>query len=65
MDKTISFVILGGGILLVILGIVTSNSFSFDIAHIFNIFTGAPTEGILVGGIVVSITGLAGLVVWA
>lgn len=61
MDKTLALVILIGGILLVIYGISASNSVSSDISRVF---TDAPTDKaiwILVGGVVVSIVGLAGL----
>ena len=62
MDKTISLAILAGGILLLIFGVNTSNSVSSDISRVF---TDAPTDKaiwMLVGGIVVSVIGLAGLV---
>lgn len=61
MDKTLALVILIGGILLVIYGISASNSVSSDISRVF---TDAPTDKaiwMLVGGVVVSIVGLAGL----
>jgi hypothetical protein len=62
MDKTISLVILAGGILLVIFGVNASNSFSSDVSRVF---TDAPTDKaiwMLVSGVVVTIIGLAGLV---
>lgn len=61
MDKTISLAILAGGILLVIFGVNASNSLSSDISRVF---TDAPTDKaiwMLVGGVVVTIIGLAGL----
>jgi protein-S-isoprenylcysteine O-methyltransferase Ste14 len=61
MDKTISLAILAGGILLVIFGVSASNSFSSDISRIF---TDAPTDKaiwMLVGGVVLTVVGLAGL----
>lgn len=61
MDKTIALAILAGGILLVIFGISASNSISSDISRVF---TDAPTDKaiwMLVGGVVVTIIGLAGL----
>lgn len=61
MDKTIALAILVGGILLVIYGVNASNSVSSDISRVF---TDAPTDKaiwMLVGGVVVSIVGLAGL----
>jgi hypothetical protein len=59
MDK---LAILAGGILLVIFGVSASNSVSSDISRVF---TDAPTDKaiwMLVGGVVVTIIGLAGLV---
>jgi Protein of unknown function (DUF3185) len=61
MDKTISLAFVAGGILLVIFGVSASNSLSSDISRIF---TDAPTDKaiwMLVGGVVVTIIGLAGL----
>ncbi|MCR4346417.1 MAG: DUF3185 family protein [Sulfuricaulis sp.] len=61
MDKTISLAILAAGILLVVFGINASNSISSDISRVF---TDAPTDKaiwMLVGGVVVTIIGLAGL----
>ena len=61
MDKTIAVALLAGGVLLVIFGISASNSFSSDISRVF---TDAPTDKaiwMLVGGVVVSVIGLAGL----
>jgi hypothetical protein len=62
MDKTISLAILAGGIVLVIFGVSASNSFSSDVSRFF---TDAPTDKaiwMLVGGVVLTIVGLAGLV---
>ncbi|BAV34072.1 membrane protein [Sulfuricaulis limicola] len=61
MDKAISLAILAAGILLVVFGINASNSISSDISRVF---TDAPTDKaiwMLVGGVVVTIIGLAGL----
>jgi hypothetical protein len=61
MDKTISLALLAGGILLVIFGVSASNSVSSDISRVF---TDAPTDKaiwMLVGGVVITIIGLAGL----
>lgn len=61
MDKTIAIALLIGGILLVGFGISASNSFSSDISRVF---TDAPTDKaiwMLVGGVIVTIVGLAGL----
>ena len=61
MDKAISLAILAAGIVLVVFGINASNSISSDISRVF---TDAPTDKaiwMLVGGVVVTIIGLAGL----
>ena len=61
MNKPISLAILAGGILLVIFGIDAVNSTGSDISRFF---TGAPTDRamwMLVGGVIASVIGLAGL----
>ena len=61
MDKTISLALLAAGILLVIFGVSASNSFSSDISRVF---TDAPTDKaiwMLVGGVVLTVIGLAGM----
>lgn len=61
MEKAISLAILAAGILLVIFGISASNSISSDISRVF---TDAPTDKaiwMLVGGVIVTVIGLAGL----
>jgi hypothetical protein len=61
MDKTISLAILAGGILLLIFGVNASHSVSSDISRFF---TDAPTDKaiwMLVGGVIVTVIGLAGL----
>jgi len=61
MDKATSLAVLAGGILLVIYGVSASNSISSDISRVF---TDAPTDKtiwMLVGGVVLTIIGLAGL----
>jgi hypothetical protein len=61
MNKAISLAILAGGILVMILGINANNSAGSDISRFF---TGAPTDRaiwMLVGGVVASVIGLAGL----
>jgi Protein of unknown function (DUF3185) len=62
MNKMISVAILAGGILVLIFGINAVNSTGSDISRFF---TGAPTDHamwMLVGGVVASVVGLAGLV---
>ncbi|MBF8277238.1 MAG: hypothetical protein HW390_2311 [Candidatus Brocadiaceae bacterium] len=61
MNKLVSFAILGGGILFIIIGVSAAKSFSSDISRFF---TGSPTDKaiwMLVGGAVASIIGLVGL----
>ena len=61
MNKLISLAILAGGIVLVVFGVAATKSFSSDISRFF---TGSPTDKaiwMLLGGIVVTIIGLAGL----
>ncbi len=61
MNKLVSLAILGGGILFIIIGVSATKSFSSDISRFF---TGSPTDKaiwMLVGGVVASIIGLAGL----
>jgi Protein of unknown function (DUF3185) len=62
MNTAISLAILAGGILVMIFGINAVNSTGSDISRFF---TGAPTDRaiwMLVGGLVASVIGLAGLV---
>jgi capsule polysaccharide export protein KpsE/RkpR len=61
MNKLISLAILAVGIVLVIYGVSASKSFSSDVSRFF---TGSPTDKtiwMLLGGIVATIIGLAGL----
>ena len=61
MNKAVSLALLAGGILLLILGVSASNSFSSDISRFF---TGAPTDRaiwMLIGGGVMSVVGIVGL----
>jgi len=61
MNKAISLAVLAGGILVLIFGINAINSTGSDISRFF---TGAPTDRamwLLVGGVVASVIGLAGL----
>jgi hypothetical protein len=61
MNKAISLAILAGGILVMIFGINADNSAGSDISRFF---TGAPTDRtmwLLVGGLIASVAGLAGL----
>ena len=60
MNKSISVALLVGGVVLIIVGINATNSFSSDVSRFF---TGSPTDKaiwILIGGIVAAVVGLAG-----
>jgi len=59
MNKIISLALLIGGVVLMIIGINATNSFSSDVSRFF---TGSPTDKavwMLLGGLVASIVGLA------
>jgi hypothetical protein len=58
MNKTLSLALLIGGVVLMIIGINATNSFSSDVSRFF---TGSPTDKavwMLIGGIVAAIVGL-------
>lgn len=60
MNKIISLALLVGGIVLIVIGINATNSFSSDISRFF---TGSPTDKavwMLIPGIVAAIIGLTG-----
>ena len=60
MNKPISLALLVVGIVLIVLGINATNSFSSDVSRFF---TGSPTDKavwMLIGGIVAAIIGLVG-----
>lgn len=60
MNKIVSLALLVGGIVLIIVGINATSSFSSDVSRFF---TGSPTDKavwMLIGGIVAAIIGLAG-----
>ncbi len=61
MNKIISLALLAGGIVLIVVGINATNSFSSDVSRFF---TGSPTDKavwMLIGGIVAVVVGLATL----
>jgi hypothetical protein len=61
MNKAISFAVLAGGILILIFGINVYDSSSSDISRFF---TGSATDKsiwMLIGGVVATVLGLAGL----
>jgi hypothetical protein len=58
MNKILSLALLVGGVVLMIIGINATNSFSSDVSRFF---TGSPTDKaiwMLIGGIVAAIAGL-------
>jgi drug/metabolite transporter (DMT)-like permease len=60
MNKIISIVLLVGGVVLIILGVQATNSFSSDVSRFF---TGSPTDKaiwMLIGGIIAAVIGLVG-----
>ena len=59
MNKIFSLALLAGGLVLMIIGINATNSFSSDVSQFF---TGSPTDKaiwMLIGGIVATVVGLA------
>lgn len=61
MNKIVSLALLVGGVILVIVGINATNSFSSDVSRFF---TGSPTDKavwMLIGGVVAVIVGLTGM----
>jgi hypothetical protein len=60
MNKIVSLALLVGGIILIILGVNATNSFSSDVSKFF---TGSPTDKavwMLIGGILAVVVGLGG-----
>ncbi len=60
MNKIVSLALLVGGVVLIVIGINATNSFSSDVSRFF---TGSPTDKaiwMLIGGIVAAIIGLMG-----
>jgi uncharacterized membrane protein YidH (DUF202 family) len=61
MNKIVSLALLIGGVVLMIIGINATNSFSSDVSRFF---TGSPTNKavwMLIGGIVAAVIGLMGM----
>ena len=61
MNKMISIALLVGGVVLMILGVQATHSFSSDVSRFF---TGSPTDKaiwMLIGGIVAGLIGLFGV----
>jgi len=60
MNKIVSLALLVGGVVLIVIGINATNSFSSDVSRFF---TGSPTDKavwMLIGGILAAVVGLAG-----
>ena len=60
MNKAISIALLVGGIVLIMIGVNATKSFSSDVSRFF---TGSPTDKavwMLIGGIVAAVVGLFG-----
>jgi hypothetical protein len=60
MNRIISLALLVGGVVLIVIGVSATNSFSSDVSRFF---TGSPTDKaiwMLIGGVVAAIIGLAG-----
>ena len=58
MNKIVSLALLAGGVVLIIVGVNATNSFSSDVSRFF---TGSPTDKavwMLIGGIVATVVGL-------
>jgi hypothetical protein len=58
MNKTLSLVLLAGGIVLIVLGVQAMDSFGSDVSRFF---TGSPTDKsvwMLIGGVVAAAVGL-------
>lgn len=61
MNKSISLAMLVGGLVLLVFGILSVDSFGSDVSRFF---TGAPTDKaiwMLIGGAVIALAGLSGL----
>ena len=60
MNKIVSLALLIGGVVLIVIGISATNSFSSDVSRFF---TGSPTDKavwMLIGGIIAAVIGLFG-----
>ena len=60
MNKIVSLALLVGGVVLIVIGINATNSFSSDVSRFF---TGSPTDKaiwMLIGGIIAAVIGLMG-----
>jgi hypothetical protein len=60
MNKIVSLALLVGGVVLIVIGVNATNSFSSDVSRFF---TGSPTDKaiwMLLGGIVAALVGVVG-----
>lgn len=60
MNKAVSIALLAGGIVLIVIGVNATKSFSSDVSRFF---TGSPTDKavwMLIGGVVAAVIGLFG-----
>ena len=60
MNKIVSLALLIGGVVLIVIGISATNSFSSDVSRFF---TGSPTDKavwMLIGGVIAAVIGLFG-----
>ena len=61
MNKLVSLALLAGGIVLIVVGVNATNSFSSDVSRFF---TGSPTNKavwMLIGGVIATLVGLSTL----
>jgi hypothetical protein len=61
MNRTLSLVLLVAGVVLIVVGVTATNSFSSDVSRFF---TGSPTDKaiwMLIGGVAAAMVGLAGV----
>jgi hypothetical protein len=60
MNKIVSIALLVGGVVLIVVGVNATNSFSSDVSRFF---TGSPTDKavwMLIGGVLAAVIGLVG-----
>lgn len=60
MNRIVSLALLIGGVVLIVVGVNATNSFSSDVSRFF---TGSPTDKavwMLIGGLIAAVVGLAG-----
>ena len=61
MNRLVSLALLAGGVVLIVIGITATNSFSSDVSRFF---TGSPTDKavwMLIGGVAATVVGLVGI----